>query len=121
MKEDYRVLYEKYNNNQEVEVDEEMERLLEENVALNQEVSSNKEQIENLIAQRKERDIQINELYEKIDEDKNIEEKLRKQMAELKISNTKYKEDYEKLMDTVVNKIQKRENVEMNIDSLLIV
>ena len=112
LKEDYRVLYEKYNNNQEVEVDEETERLLEENVALNQEVNSNKEQIENLIAQRKERDIQINELYEKIDEDKNTEEKLRKQIAELKISNTKYKEDYEKLMDTVVNKIQKRENEE---------
>ena len=112
LKEDYRLLYEKYNNNQEIEVDDEMERLLEENVALNQEVSSKKEQIENLIAQRKERDIQINELYEKIDEDKNLEENLRKQMAELKISNTKYKEDYEKLMDTVVNKIQKRENEE---------
>lgn len=112
LKEDYRVLYEKYNNNQEIEVDDEMERLLDENVALNQEITSKKEQIENLIAQRKERDIQINELYEKIDEDKNIEERLRKQIAELKISNTKYKEDYEKLMDTVVNKIQKRENEE---------
>lgn len=112
LKEEYRLLYEKYNNNQEFEVDEEMERLLDENLALNQEVSSNKEQIENLIAQRKERDIQINELYEKLDEDKNIEDKLRKQIAELKISNTKYKEDYEKLMDTVVNKIQKRENEE---------
>ena len=114
LKEDYKILYEKYNNNQELEVDDEMERLLDENVTLNQDINAKKEEINKLINQRAERDIQINELYDQINEDKNLEDELRKEIKELKASNNKYKEEYEKLMDNVINKIQKKEKEEMN-------
>ena len=85
LKEDYKTLYEKYNNNQELEVDEEMERLLDENVALNQELNLKKEEIGDLINERAEKDKQINELYIKLEEDQKVEKELRKQISELKI------------------------------------
>ena len=112
LKEDYKILYEKYNNNQEIEVDDEMERLLDENVALNQELNVKKEEITDLLNERSEKDKQINELYIKLDEEQKIEKELRKQIAELTIDNNKQKNDYEHLMDTVVNKIEKKENEE---------
>ena len=112
LKEDYKTLYEKYNNNQELEVDEEMERLLDENVALNQELNLKKEEIGDLINERAEKDKQINELYIKLEEDQKVEKELRKQISELKILNNKKKEEYENLMDNVVNKIEKKENEE---------
>ena len=112
LKEDYKILYEKYNSNQELEVDDEMERLLDENVALNQELNSKKEEINNLINDRSERDKQINELYIKLEESQKNEKELRSQIAELKIANNKQKEDYENLMDTVVTKIEKKEKEE---------
>ena len=58
------------------------------------------------------KDKQINELYIKLDEEQKIEKELRKQIAELTIDNNKQKNDYEHLMDTVVNKIEKKENEE---------
>ena len=112
LKEDYKILYEKYNNNQELEVDEEMERLLDENVALNQELNTKKEEITDLMNERAQRDIQINDLYVKLEEDQKIEKELRKQIAELKIENNKQKEEYENLMDSVVHKLEKKENEE---------
>ena len=112
LKEDYKILYEKYNNNQELEVDDEMERLLDENVALNQEINLKKEEITDLLNQRTEKDKQINELYIKLDNNQIIENELRKQIAELTIDINKQKNDYENLMDTVVNKIEKKENEE---------
>ena len=112
LKEDYKILYEKYNNNQELEVDEEMERLLDENVALNQELNAKKEELRDLLDERAQRDNQINELYVRIEEDQKIEKELRKQIAELKITTNKQKEEYENLMDSVVNKIEKKENEE---------
>ena len=112
LKEDYKILYEKYNNNQELEVDDEMERLLDENVALNQEINLKKEEISDLLNERTEKDKQINELYIKLDNNQIIEKELRKQIAELTIDINKQKNDYENLMDTVVNKIEKKENEE---------
>ena len=112
LKEDYKILYEKYNNNQELEVDDEMERLLDENVALNQELNLKKEEISSLIDERTEKDKQINELYVKLEEDQKIEKELRKQISELKIVNNKQKEEYENLMDNLVTKIEQKENEE---------
>ena len=113
LKEDYKILYEKYNNNQELEIDEEMERLLDENVALNQELNLKKEEISRLIDERTEKEKQVNELYIKIEEDQKVEKELRKQISELKISNNKQKEEYENLMDNLVTKIEQKENEEM--------
>ena len=113
LKEDYKLLFEKYNNNQELELDEEMERLLDENVALNQELTLKKEEVTSLMNERSDRDKQINDLYLKLDEDQLIEKELRKQISQLKNENIKQKEDYESLMDNFVNQIEKKQNEEM--------
>ena len=113
LKEDYKLLFEKYNNNQELELDEEMERLLDENVAINQELTLKKEEVTSLMNERSDRDKQINDLYLKLDEDQLIEKELRKQISQLKNENIKQKEDYESLMDNFVNQIEKKQNEEM--------
>ena len=113
LKEDYRSIYEKYNNNQELEVDDEMERLLDENVALNQELNSKKDELSELINERAQKDNQINDLYIKLEESQKNEKELNKQVNELKIAAAKTKEEYDNLMDNVFSKMQKKENEEM--------
>ena len=113
LREDYRDICQKYNNNQELELDDEMERLLDENVALNQEINTKKEEIEVLINERAEKSKEINELYIQLDEAKKSENDLKKQVTELKLAAIKSKEEYDNLMDNVLNKIEKKENEEL--------
>ena len=113
LREDYREICQKYNNNQELELDDEMERLLDENVALNQEINTKKEEIEVLINERAEKSKEINELYIQLDEAKKSENDLKKQVTELKLAAIKSKEEYDNLMDNVLNKMEKKENEEL--------
>ena len=113
LREDYRDICQKYNNNQELELDDEMERLLDENVALNQEINTKKEEIEVLINERAEKSKEINELYIQLDEAKKSENDLKKQVTELKLAAIKSKEEYDNLMDNVLNKMKKKENEEL--------
>ena len=113
LREDYRDICQKYNNNQELELDDEMERLLDENVALNQEINTKKEEIEVLINERAEKSKEINELYIQLDEAKKSENDLKKQVTELKLAAIKSKEEYDNLMDNVLNKMEKKENEEL--------
>ena len=112
LREDYKNIYEKYNNNQELEADEQMERLLDENITLNQEINSKKDEISQLLNERAEKDKEINDLYLKLEEGQKLESDLRKQVNELKIAAAKSKEEYDNLMDNLMNKLEKKENEE---------
>ena len=112
LKEDYKAIYEKYNNNQDIEADEQMERLLDENMTLNQEINSKKDEISQLLNERAEKDNEINSLYLKIEEGQKLENDLKKQITELKIAAAKSKEEYDNLMDNVMSKMEEKEKEE---------
>ena len=113
IKDDYKDIYEKYNNNQELDLNEEMERLYDENTALDEELKAKKEQISELINERAEKDNQINDLYIKLEEAQRDEKDLKKQLSDLKKAAAKNKEEYDNLMDNVLKKMEKKENEEI--------
>ena len=113
IKDDYKDIYEKYNNNQELDLNEEMERLYDENTALDEELKAKKEQISELINERAEKDNQINDLYIKLEEAQRDEKDLKKQLSDLKKAAAKNKEEYDNLMDNVLKKMEKKENDEI--------
>jgi exonuclease SbcC len=113
IKDDYKDIYEKYNNNQELDLNEEMERLYDENTALDEELKAKKEQISELINERAEKDNQINDLYIKLEEAQKGEKDLKKQLSDLKKAAAKNKEEYDNLMDNVLKKMEKKENEEI--------
>ena len=113
IKDDYKDIYEKYNNNQEIDLNEEMERLYDENTALDEELKAKKEEISELINERAEKDNQINDLYIKLEEAQKDEKDLKKQISDLKMAAVKNKEEYDNLMDNVLKKMEKKENEEM--------
>ena len=107
MNDAYNDLYKKYNSNQQVDINEETERLLDENLMLNQ-IKENKEaEIENLLEEKKlmKKDYQnILMQYEDAVREKN---ELTQEISELKMNNYKLKGDYDKLLNDIVNKIDK--------------
>ena len=107
MNDAYDDLYKKYNSNQQVDINEETERLLDENLMLNQ-IKENKEaEIENLLEEKKlmKKDYQnILMQYEDAVREKN---ELTQEISELKMNNYKLKGDYDKLLNDIVNKIDK--------------
>jgi chromosome segregation ATPase len=107
MKDDYNELFKKYNSNQQVDINEETEKLLDENLMLNQ-IKENKEaEIENLLEEKKlmKKDYQnILMQYEDAIREKN---ELTQEISELKMNNYKLKGDYDKLLNDIVNKMDK--------------
>ena len=74
LKDDYKALLEKYNNNQEIDIDEETERLLYENMMLTQEKENKEQEIENLLNEKKKMRIEYQNLlmqYEDVIREKN--------------------------------------------------
>ena len=96
IKDDYKDIYEKYNNNQELDLKK-----------------AKKEQISELINERAEKDNQINDLYIKLEEAQRDEKDLKKQLSDLKKAAAKNKEEYDNLMDNVLKKMEKKENEEI--------
>ena len=113
LEEDSKTLQENYYNNKELEVNDEMDKLYYEIETLNDEMNSKKEEISQLINERAEKDNQINELYVKLEESQKSENDLKKQVSTLKLAAAKSKEEYDKLMESVINKIEKKENEEL--------
>ena len=112
LKDDYNFIYEKYNNNQAMDLDEEMQRLCDENMTLDQELKSKKEEISELINEKAQKDKEINDLYIKIDNYENIEKDFKNQVNELKLNVEKIKNEYNTLIDTTVHKMEKKEKEE---------
>ena len=109
MKNDYKELYEKYNNNQQIDIDEETERLLYENMMLTQEKENKENEIQNLLEEKKNMRKDYQNLlmqYEDVIREKN---ELAKEASEIKINNYKLKSDYDKLLNDINIKIDKQE------------
>ena len=113
LKGEYNDILEKYNNNQEINVDDQMERLADENTALDMELKAKREEISELVNERAEKDKQISDLYIQLEESQKNEKDLKKQVSELKLAAAKSKEEYDNLMDNVLSQMQKKENEEM--------
>ena len=116
MKEDYKDLFEKYNSNQQVDIDEVTERLLDENMMLNQEKENKEQEISNLLEEKKEmkKDYQNMQMqYEDVVREKN---ELTMEMSEIKMNNYKLKNDYEKLLNDIVNKMDKEKKNKKNVN-----
>ena len=112
LKDDYNYIYEKYNNNQQLDMDEEMERLCDENMTLDNELKLKKKEISELINEKAEKDKEINNLYIKIDSHENNEKELKNQVRELKLSVDKLKKEYNDLIDSTLDKMEKKEKEE---------
>ena len=107
MKDDYKNLFEKYNSNQQVDMDEETERLLDENLMLTQ-IKENKEnEIEKLLEEKKEMKKDYQNMLMQYQDSIREKNELTKEISELKIDNYKLKGDYDKLINDVINKIDK--------------
>ena len=109
MKNDYKDLYEKYNNNQEIDIDEQTEKLLDENMMLTQEKENKEQEIKNLLEEKKNMRKEYQSLllqYEDVIKEKN---ELAKEASEIKINNYKLKNDYDKLLNDVMSKMDSQE------------
>ena len=109
IEEDYKQLYQKYQNNQQVDIDEEMERLVDENVMLNHEREEKDQRIELLEKTKNEKENLIATLQLQMEDIERDKEDLRRQIKELKATNDKIKKEYNTLVNDVVQKIQKEE------------
>ena len=111
IKKDYNELLEKYNNNQEINIEEETERLLDENLMLSQEKEKKEQEIEILLEEKKNMRKEYQNFlmqYENVIKEK---EGLIKEISELKINNYKLKNDYEKLINDI-NKMEQEQEQE---------
>ena len=114
MKEDYKNLFIQYNENKQGDIDEDTERLIDENMMLSQEKESKQQEIDNLLEEKKtmKRDYQnILMQYEDAIREKN---ELTQEMSDLKMNNYKLKADYDKLLNDIVNKIDKEKKNKKN-------
>ena len=113
LKEDFADLQEKYNNNQELDLKEETEKIYDEMQIVKEELENKKEEISELINERGQKEKQINDLYIQLEESQKKEIDFKAQITELKLAAAKSKEEYDNLMDNVLNKMQKKENEEI--------
>ena len=118
MNEDYTALYEKYQNNQQYDLDEESNRLVDENIMLSKENENKQLEIDNLLEEQK----QIKKEYQNIlmQYEDAIREKneLNIGISELKLNNYKLKSDYDKLLNDIVAKTEKeKKNKKSNKES----
>ena len=109
MKKDYKDLLEKYNSNQQIDIDEETERLIDENMMLTQEKENKELEIEKLLEEKKNMRKDYQNLvmqYEDVMREKN---ELAQEASEIKINNYKLKNDYEQLLNDFMNKMDEKE------------
>ena len=107
MKEDFNALYIKFKNNQQDDMDEQTERLVDENIMLNQ-IKENKEaEIENLLEEKKTMKKEYQNILMQYEDAIREKNELTQEISELKMSNYKLKGDYDNLLNDLVNKIDK--------------
>ena len=112
--EEFKNLYEKYNNNQQLDIDEETERLIDENVMLNQIKEKKENEIEQLLEEKKEMKKEYNNILMQYENSIREKNELTQEISELKIDNYKLKGDYDKLLNDVINKIEREKKNKKN-------
>ena len=104
MKKDYKDLFEKYNNNQELDIDEETERLLDENLMLTKEKENKQQEIEQLLEDKKTMRKEYQNLLMRYEDAIKEKNEISQEVSELKINNYKLQSDYDKLLNDIMMK-----------------
>ena len=81
--EEFKNLYEKYNNNQQLDIDEETERLIDENVMLNQIKEKKENEIEQLLEEKKEMKKEYNNILMQYENSIREKNELTQEISEL--------------------------------------
>ena len=121
LNDDYKNLYEKYNNNQQYDLDEETDRIVDENIMLTEETKKKQQEIENLLEEIKVMKKDYQNIIMQYEDSMREKNELNQEISELKMNNYKLKGDYEKLLNDIVNKMDqekknKKNNKNDNID-----
>jgi len=115
MNDDYKNLYEKYNNNQQYDLDEETDRIVDENIMLTEETKKKQQEIENLLEEIKVMKKDYQNIIMQYEDSMREKNELNQEISELKMNNYKLKGDYEKLLNDIVNKMdQEKKNKKNN-------
>ena len=107
MNEDYTSLYEKYQNNQQYDLDEESNRLIDENIMLSKENENKQLEIDNLLEDQKSMKKEYQNILMQYEDAIREKNELTLNISELKMNNYKLKGDYDKLLNDILSKTEK--------------
>lgn len=114
MNEDYTALYEKYQNNQQYDLDEESNRLIDENIMLSKENENKQLEIDNLLEEQKSLKKEYQNIFMQYEDAIREKNELRQNISELKMNNYQLKIDYDKLLNDIVAKTEKEKKNKKN-------
>ena len=109
MEDEYRQLYQQFTDNQQLDIDDEMERLIDENVILTRDKEEKNAMIDNLHKVIQSKDNAISSYQIQCDDLNKQKEELKMSIDELTCRNDKLKNEYDILVNNILNKIQKEE------------
>ena len=109
MKEDYTVLYEKYQNNQQYDLDEESNRLIDENIMLSKENEKKQLEIDNLLEEQKSMKKDYQNIYMQLDDAIKEKNELKQNVSDLKMDNYQLKITYDKLVNGLISASNEKE------------
>ena len=114
LEEDYKILNEKYENNQKTENnnDEEVERLFSENLMLSQDKETKEKEIKNLNKEKTDLENKYNKIFAQLQQSLNKNKEMEKEINDVKAKALTFKEEYD---DT----LQKLENLEKIYQEML--
>ena len=114
MNEDYTALYEKYQNNQQYDLDEESNRLIDENIMLSKENENKQLEIDNLLEEQKSLKKEYQNILMQYEDAIREKNELTQNNSELKLNNYQLKADYDKLLNDIVAKTEKEKKNKKN-------
>ena len=114
MNEDYTALYEKYQNNQQYDLDEESNRLIDENIMLSKENENKQLEIDNLLEEQKSLKKEYQNILMQYEDAIREKNELKQNLSELKMNNYQLKIDYDKLLNDIVAKTEKEKKNKKN-------
>ena len=114
MNEDYISLYEKFQNNQQYDLDEESNRLIDENIMLSKENEKKQLEIDNLLEEQKSMKKEYQNIFMQYEDSIREKNELTLNISELKMNNYKLKGDYDKLLNDILSKTEKERRSKKN-------
>ena len=105
LEEDYKILNEKYENNQKTEKnnDEEVERLFGENLMLSQDKETKEKEIKNLNKEKTNLENQYNKILAQLQQSLNKNKEMENEINDVKAKALKFKEEYDDTLQKLVN------------------
>ena len=109
IQDEYRQLYQQFTDNQQLDIDDEMERLIDENVILTRDKEEKNALIDELHKVIESKDNAISSYQIQCDDLNKQKEELKANIDELTRNNEKLKNEYDVLVNSILDKIQKEE------------